>query len=45
MWVPLMVFYPPWTTLVLSLGFGSNIDVDNKLLGPIPLQVPLVPSE
>ena len=37
MWVPLMVFFPPQTALVLSLGFSPNIDVDNELLGPIPL--------
>ena len=37
MWVPLMVFFPPQTALVLGLGFRPNIDVDNELLGPIPL--------
>ena len=34
-----MVFFPPRMALVLGLGFGPNIDVDNELLGPIPLQL------
>ena len=42
MWVPLMVFFPPQTALVLGLGFGPNIDVDNEFLGPIPLQLLLL---
>ena len=38
MWVPLIVFFPPQTTLVIGLGIRPDIDVDNELLGPIPLQ-------
>ena len=33
-----MVFFSPQTALVLGLGVKPNIDVDNELLGPIPLQ-------
>ena len=38
MWVPLMVFFPPHTALVIGLGFRPNIDVNNELLGSISLQ-------
>ena len=34
---PLNGVFSPRTALVLDLGFGPNIDVDNELLGPIPL--------
>ena len=34
----MVFFFSPWKVLVLGLGFRPNIEVDNELLGLIPLQ-------